>query len=165
MLPRNLNCLFRPQQAGLAAYPVDQYFALRPTLHGAQVGHLIWKKRRRSYHKNWAQRDTKTSPGRTDVISSQASCGTDTGIWITALWRWRPRWQHIDAASRKLRILISWRSFWRLLDEEDVIVFEKHIYSLYGVRRTAVTSSVQVRCCSRRSLEQHCSHGTSRPAS
>ena len=58
---------------------------------------------------------------------------------------------------------ISWHSSWGLLDVEDAIVSREHICSFCNVRRTAVTSSVQVTCCWR-SLLQWCLHGTLRPS-
>ena len=64
-------------------------------------------------------------------------------------------WQHIDAASRESKISLSLHSFWGMLYVEDAIASrEQSICSLWNMRRTAITSSVQIRCCWR-SLAQY----------
>ena len=110
---------------------------------------------------------TKAPPARTDAkvqicLQSQISRRLETGMddcvaAVTAA----------VAAYRRLKNKIKnigWYSFWGLLDLEDTFVSREHICSFCNVRRTAGSSSVQIRKCWR-PFVQYCLHGTLRPSS
>ena len=111
----------------------------------------------------------KACPGRTDAkvqirLQAQTLCRLEIGMddrvaaataAVAAYWRRKQR----------IKISVSWHSFWGLLHVEDAIVSREHICSFCNVRRTAViTSSGQIMWCWRL-LAQYCLHGPLRPSS
>ena len=113
-----------------------------------------------------ASSNTEASPERTDAkvlicLQSQTSYRLETRMddcvaaVTAAVAAYRRRKQRIKNISQ-LALVIE------LLNAEDAIVSREHSCSLCNVRRTAVTSSVQIRCCWR-PLAQYCLHGTLRP--